>query len=94
MSGMIARAAPQKRLPADGRASHPHPMPAESEKQARLMRAALHGAEFPKAKQIRASMSRQQISEFTHTATRQPDVESHVYRKRHGNGRFKPHARG
>ena len=65
-------------------------MPAQSETQARLMRAALHGAEFAKAKEIRASMSSDQIRDFTHT---EADVESHVYVKRHGNGRFKPKGR-
>lgn len=41
-------------------------MPAESEKQRRLMAAALHGAKFAKAKEIRKSMSPEQIREFTH----------------------------
>lgn len=42
-------------------------MPAKSEKQARLMRAAAHGATFKKAKDIRASMTPQQIKDFEHT---------------------------
>lgn len=49
-------------------------MPAKSIKQARLMRAAEHGADFPKAKAIRASMSPGQIKEFTHTSN-----ASHAY---------------
>ena len=43
-------------------------MPAKSEKQARLMRAAAHGATFQKAKQIRQSMTPQQMRDFSHTA--------------------------
>jgi hypothetical protein len=42
-------------------------MPAKSEAQARLMRAAEHGADFPKAKAIRASMSPEQIQDFSRT---------------------------
>lgn len=41
-------------------------MPAKSQKQANLMRAAQHGATFAKARQIRASMSLAKIGEFTH----------------------------
>ena len=44
-------------------------MPAKSEKQARLMRAAAHGATFAKAKQIRHSMTPAQMRDFSHTAT-------------------------
>jgi len=39
-------------------------MPAKSEKQRRLMAAALHGSDNPKARAIRQSMSREQIQEF------------------------------
>jgi hypothetical protein len=42
-------------------------MPATSEKQRRLMAAALHGADFPKAKAIRKSMSPAQIKHYTVT---------------------------
>ena len=42
-------------------------MPAKSEKQARLMRAAAHGADFKKAREIRQSMTRQQMLDFSHT---------------------------
>jgi hypothetical protein len=45
-------------------------MPAKSKAQANLMRAAKHGATFPKAKQLRASMSDKQLSEFSHMAPR------------------------
>lgn len=43
-------------------------MPAKSEKQRRLMEAALHGATFAKGKAIRKSMSPAQIKDFTHKA--------------------------
>lgn len=43
-------------------------MPAKSEKEAHLMRAAAHGANFQKAKDIRASMSPSQIRDFEHTS--------------------------
>lgn len=49
-------------------------MPAKSQKQANLMRAALHGADFPKAKEVRASMSRQEMRDFSGFQT-----ESHAY---------------
>jgi len=39
-------------------------MPAKSKAQQRLMGAAEHGATFPAAKTLRASMSRQQLHEF------------------------------
>ncbi len=42
-------------------------MPAKSAAQRRLMQAALHGATFKKAKDIRKSMSPSQIRDFTHT---------------------------
>lgn len=43
-------------------------MPAKSQKQANLMRAAAHGAQFPKAKAIRRSMSAAKMREFEHVA--------------------------
>ena len=45
-------------------------MPAKSAKQARLFRAAKHGATFPMAKKIRASMSDSKMAEFEHTASK------------------------
>lgn len=51
-------------------------MPAKSPAQARLMRAAVNGADFQKAKDIRASMSPAQIEDFTHMA---PEGPSHRY---------------
>lgn len=42
-------------------------MPAESKKQRRLMAAAEHGANFPMAKKVRASMSHQQMHDFAAT---------------------------
>lgn len=39
-------------------------MPSKSRAQQRLMQAAEHGATFPMAKQIRASMTHQQLHDF------------------------------
>lgn len=39
-------------------------MPAVSKSQQRLMQAALHGATFAKAKDVRASMTTQQLEDF------------------------------
>ena len=39
-------------------------MPAKSKSQQRLMQAAAHGANFPKAQAVRASMTLGQIGEF------------------------------
>ena len=54
---------------------------------ANLMQAALHGASFPKAKEVRASMSKQDLKDFS-----QMEHESYSYdfRKRNNlkqNGR-------
>lgn len=45
-------------------------MPAVSKSQARLFRAAEHGATFPKAKKLRASMTLKQLAEYARTPTR------------------------
>lgn len=42
-------------------------MPAKSKAQANLMRAAAHGASFAKAREVRASMTPDQLADFTHT---------------------------
>ena len=42
-------------------------MPAKSKSQQRLMAAALHGASFPKAQDVRASMTTKQLREFATT---------------------------
>lgn len=39
-------------------------MPAKSASQRRLMAAALHGASFPKAEKLRATMSTKQLHDF------------------------------
>jgi hypothetical protein len=44
--------------------------PAVSKAQAHLMRAAEHGAQFPAAKKLRASMTLKQIAEFARTSTK------------------------
>lgn len=64
-------------------------MPAKSQKQANLMRAALHGADFPKARQVRESMSRESLKDFARTV----DHESHTYNWRSRNN-LKQHRRG
>lgn len=55
-------------------------MPATSRKQANLMRAAAHGADFPKARRIRASLSPDQIEKFSRF-----ESESHAYDHRTRN---------
>ena len=47
-------------------------MPAKTPKQANLMQAALHGATFPKAREVRQSMTPSQIKDFAHLG-RQPE---------------------
>ena len=42
-------------------------MPAKSQAQQRLMAAAEHGADFPKARSIRSSMTREQMRDFATT---------------------------
>lgn len=42
-------------------------MPARSQKQARTMRAAAAGADFPLAKKLRQTMTPKQLAEFSHT---------------------------
>lgn len=51
-------------------------MPAKSKAQANLMRAAEHGARFPMAKKIRASMSRAALHDFA--ATKRAKLPAHV----------------
>lgn len=50
--------------------------PAKSKAQANLMRAAAHGASFAKAKDVRASMTPQQLHDFAATSPR--DLPRHV----------------
>ncbi len=45
-------------------------MPAKSKAQQHLMAAAAHGAKFPMAKQVRGSMTLQQLGEFAKTPTK------------------------
>ena len=51
--------------------------PAKNQYQWRLMQAALHGATFPKAKQVRESMTTAQLREFT---AKKPSRKAHVKR--------------
>jgi hypothetical protein len=45
-------------------------MPAKSKRQQHLMAAAAHGATFPKAREVRASLTPRQLGEFAATPTR------------------------
>ena len=45
-------------------------MLAVSKAQANLMRAAEHGADFPKAKKLRASMTLKQLADYARTPTK------------------------
>lgn len=51
-------------------------MPAKSKSQQRLMAAAEHGATFPKAQAIRASMTTDQMHDFA--ATKRTGLPRHV----------------
>ena len=51
-------------------------MPAKSKAQANLMRAAEHGAQFPMAQKVRASMSLGQLHDFAKGSTK--DKPQHV----------------
>ncbi len=51
-------------------------MPAKSSSQRRLIAAAEHGATFAKAKQIRASMTPEQMHDFA--ATKEKGLPRHV----------------
>jgi len=54
--------------------------PAKSRSQRNLMAAAAHGATFPKAKHVRASMSASSLHDFAKTPTKKLPV--HVKRSR------------
>lgn len=54
-------------------------MPAKSKAQARLMAAAEHGAAFPMARKLRASMTHQQLHDFA--ATKRSDLPAHVKKR-------------
>ncbi len=58
--------------------------PARSKSQARLMAAAKHGADFPMAKKVRASMTDTQLSHFSHRTEKNlpAHVEGNRYAKR------------
>lgn len=53
-------------------------MPSESKAQQHLMAAALHGAKFPMASKLRASMSMKQLHDFAATKTKK--LPRHVKR--------------
>ena len=59
-------------------------MPAVSRKQRRLMAAAEHGADFPMAKKVRKSMSKDQLHDFA--ATKESKLPVQVK----GHARHKP----
>ncbi len=55
-------------------------MPSTSQAQQRLMAAAEHGATFPLAKKLRASMTRTQLHDFA--ATKRRGLPMHVTKKK------------
>jgi Protein of unknwon function (DUF3008) len=62
-------------------------MPAVSVKQRRLMGAAEHGANFPMAKKIRASMTHKQMHDFASTSEKDLPTRKHpLHAFRRGNG--------
>ena len=54
-------------------------MPAKSQAQRRLMAAAKHGADFPMARKVRASMSDKQLGEFSHAKAKAPEHAPNRY---------------
>lgn len=57
-------------------------MPAKSQKQANLMRAALHGADFPKAQAVRETMTRKQLKEWAQTRGIESESGGYNWRSR------------
>lgn len=55
-------------------------MPAKSQAQQRLMAAAEHGATFPMAEKLRASMTMGQLHDFA--ATKRKGLPKHVKKRR------------
>lgn len=55
-------------------------MPAKSKAQQHLMAAAEHGASFPMAKKVRASMSASSLKDFARTPTKK--LPAHVKKSR------------
>lgn len=53
-------------------------MPSKSQAQANLMRAAAHGATFPKAKALRAHMTLKQLADFSKVS---PSAPKHVAKR-------------
>ena len=64
-------------------------MPAKSKAQQRLMAAAEHGASFPAARKIQASMSHSQMHDFA--AGSMKGKPAHVSHKQSGTGVTKRH---
>jgi hypothetical protein len=58
-------------------------MPAKSKAQQHLMAAALHGADFPMAQEVRASMSTKSLMDFAAGSTK--GKPEHVKRKAPGH---------
>lgn len=67
-------------------------MPAKSKAQANLMRAAEHGASFPKAQQVRNSMTLQQIGDFARTPSK--SLPKHVGHPHKNLGKYLHKAKG
>lgn len=58
--------------------NYPTTLPSLSQAQQRLMAAALHGANFPKAKKLRGSMSLKQLREFAMTSRKGLPKHAHA----------------
>lgn len=57
-------------------------MPAISKAQQRLMQAAEHGANFPKARQLRQSMTHQQLHDFASGSEQGKPVRVQAHRRK------------
>jgi hypothetical protein len=67
-----------------GRRSEHALMPSKTKSQRKLMRAALHGADFPKARKVRRSMSRDDLKHFAKgpISTSNREVYAYDFRSR------------
>ncbi len=69
-------------------------MPSVSKKQGNLMRAAEHGANFPMARKVRASMTTQQLHDFASGSTKgKPQHVQHGKPLGSGSHGFRSHTK-
>lgn len=69
-------------------------MPAVSKAQRRLMGAAEHGADFPMAKEVRKSMTHEQMHDFAATKDKgKPEHKKPEHHGRHKTSEHAPHGR-